>query len=106
MATPYISAAFSGAFYHVCAHQFFYSGVLPIKRQLPPIVLASFAGFMFGGYAASQLGRSVLNKPVDREILVAFEERYMKNSLNIAGYNNNYISTHSNKDNYTHEKPY
>ena len=106
MATPYISAAFTGAFYHVCSHQFFYSGVLPLRRQLPPVVLASFAGFMFGGYAASHMGRSVLNRPVDRDILIAFEERYMKNSLNVAGYNNNYISSHSSADNTEFEKPY
>ena len=67
---------------------------------------AALVGFAFGGFAASQMDRSVLKRPVDRDILVAFEERYVKNSLNIAGYNNNYISERSNGDNTTFRRPY
>ena len=106
MATPYLSAAFSGALYHVCSSQFYAATHSSLRQTLPRVGAVAFAGFLFGGLAASQMDRSVLRKPIDREILIAFEERYVRNSLNIAGYNNNYISTRSNGDNTSFSRPY
>ena len=106
MATPYISAAFSGAFYHVCSSQFYAATHSSLRQTLPRVGVVALAGFMFGGLAASQMDRSVLKRPVDTDILHAFEERYIKSSLNVAGYNNNYISSRSNADNTTFSKPY
>ena len=101
MRMPYVSAAFSGALFHVWSNQMFRTGFIPIR-----VGGAAFAGFMLGGFASSQMNRSVLSAPVDKDIMHAFETRYLNHSLNVSGFNNNYISENSNADNSVMRRPY
>ena len=53
MATPYLSAAFTGALFYVCSNTFFYTGFLPMRQQIPRVGVVALAGFIFGGFAAT-----------------------------------------------------
>ena len=98
---PYLSAAITAMTFHVLHSSMFRTGVLPMR-----LTVAALGGYMFGGYGASKMNGPMLSRPLDRDIMLAFEERYMKHSLNVAGYNNNAISEGHNAEKNSFYKPY
>ena len=98
---PYFAAAFTAMSFHVLHSQMFRTGVLPVR-----ITIAAAAGFMLGGYGAHSVNGSILPRKFDKDIMLAFEQRFLKHSLNVAGYNNNSISLRNNFDYAGQVKPY
>ena len=61
------------------------------------MLAGALAGYAFGGTGASYMQASVLkNKSFDREIMLEQEVRQRTKTLNLAGYNQNYISGNDN----------
>ena len=88
---PYMTAAATAMSFHVLSSQMFRTGVLPVR-----IGVAAAVGFAIGGYGASCVNGSMFHVREDSTIMEAFEWRFLSRSLNVAGYNNNAISTRHN----------
>ena len=98
---PYMSAALTAMTFHVLHSQMFRTGVLPVR-----ITIAAVAGFALGGHGAGCIGGSMIPMREDKEIMQAFEWKFVQRSLNLAGYNNNAISTKHNATYWGQGKPY
>jgi hypothetical protein len=62
-------------------------------------------GFIIGANGANAYN-GVLHRNFDREIVNAFDLRFIKHSLNVAGLTSNHTSFAQNEDNHNFSKPY
>lgn len=56
------------------------------------LLLGASAGYAFGGYGASNLSGGVLSRTFDFDIIRCNEEQQVRRTLNLAGYNQNFIT--------------
>ena len=89
---PYYCAFFSGLSMRIVDAHLFRAGFRPLRIG----AMAAF-GWYIGAQGACTMGGSLFRE-FDREITLAFDERYMTRSLNVAGWNNNAISFKDNQD--------
>ena len=76
----------------------------------------SLAGFFFGAHYASYIGNNVnlkkfsheAQEQMDKDIVAAFESKYVERSLNASGYGNNALNVGAHTENTkpTYRKPY
>jgi hypothetical protein len=62
--------------------------------------------FTLGAYGAYKVTYSSVPRPFDRDIILAFDRRYMRTVLNTTGFGSNYLSTKDYSDNADLKKPY
>ena len=98
---PYYSAATAGFAFHVMSAQMFRTGLIPAR-----IAAAAAAGYVVGGYGAHYASGSTLKKRIDSDIMRAFEERFLRHRLNVAGYGDNAVTYRHNADMQGQIKPY
>ena len=80
-----------------------------IRRRQPSMLalgIGAAAGYAFGGYSASGISANMLSRKFDWDILFAQERRQVERTMNLAGYNNNHISSNSTNLNKDFDKPY
>ena len=73
--------------------QMFRTGLIPAR-----IAAAAAAGYVVGGYGAHYMSGSSLQKRIDSDIMTAFEQRFLRHRLNVAGYGDNAVSYRTNAD--------
>ena len=107
---PYVSAAIAGG-----AMFFMDTAILRKSMCQKRIGVMAFGGFMMGTALAYSVGGSSTNNysdaakdNFDKDIMGAFEERYVAKSLNAAGYGSNALNmgSHTKEPNARYKKPY
>ena len=73
--------------------QMFRTGLIPMR-----IAAAAAVGYVVGGYGAHYVSGSSLKKKIDNDIMAAFEQRFLRHRLNVAGYGDNAVSYRHNAD--------
>ena len=97
---PYLSAFFTGLTMRIVDAHVFKSGARPLR-----IGTAAAFGFYIGATAANTIG-SNMYRQFDKDIMRAFDERYLTKALNVSGWNTNYTGMKDNEDVNMMNKPY
>ena len=76
------------------------------KRSInkPLIAIGAISGYVLGGIGAYRV-TSTIGRPIDYEIIEAFDKRFVKSVLNTTGFGSNYLSTQDYKED-AYKKPY
>jgi hypothetical protein len=97
---PYFTGVFSGVFLGVIDNQLLGKSLCG-KR----ILAGAAVGYLIGANGANAYN-TVLNRSFDREIVNAFDLRFIRHSLNVAGLTSSHTSLAHNEDNHDFSKPY
>ncbi len=101
---PWLTAIFGGFSVYVLER-----GIMRRNRATPAyLAVGALAGFWLGNSSSQGhlLIRSGLEKSYDREIINAFDRKYMTSVLNATGFGNNHINISDYSDSPAYKKPY
>ena len=97
---PWLSAFFGGFSLYLLD-----VGVLRRNHNLKSVAVGALGGFLLGAYSSYQV-RTSLPRPLDNDIINAFDKKYMNTVLNTTGFGSNYVSSKDYSNVTTLRKPY
>ena len=99
---PWLTAFFGGFGVY-----FLDRGVIRRSHDIKRVAAGALVGFILGAYGSYQVGLPAPGeRQFDREIIGAYEKRYVNTVLNATGFGSNYVSTRDYGENYSLKKPY
>ena len=96
------TAAFFGGF----GAYFLDAAVLRRSHDVKRVAAGAVVGFLLGAYSAYNVSGSSLARPLDQDIINAFDRKYMTNALNATGFGSNYVSIRDYSNTNSFKKPY